>query len=62
MVCSHSTTTGGGKQKRQTKMEEVAPPISEESDLIIDMDTVDHHHLELLWYSNSESYVGKFSS
>ena len=40
MVCSHSTTTGGGKQKRQTKMEEVLPPISKESDIIINVDTV----------------------
>ena len=40
MVCGHGTT-GGGKWKRQTKMEEVVPPISEESDLIIDMDKVE---------------------
>ena len=41
MVCSCSTTTGGGKWKRQTKIEEVVPPISEESDIIIDVDTAE---------------------
>ena len=40
MVCSCSTTTGGGKWKGQTKME-VIPPISKESDIIIDVDTVE---------------------
>ena len=41
MVHGHSTTTGGGKWKRQMKMEEVVPPISKESDIIIDVDTVE---------------------
>ena len=41
MVHSCSTTTGGGKSKRQTKMKEVVPPISEESDIIINVDTAE---------------------
>ena len=41
MVHSHSTTIGGGKWKKQTKMEEVVPPISKEGDIIIDVDTME---------------------
>ena len=41
MVCGHGTTTGGLKTEKAEKMEEVVPPISEESDVIIDVDTVE---------------------
>ena len=41
MVRGCGTTTGGGKWKRQIKMEEVVPPILKESDIIIGVDTVE---------------------